>query len=116
MGPVAVVVRAVDAEYLFKVAAAENENPVEAVGADGADPALGVGVRVWRLDGRADHLDALGAEDFVEGVAELRVAVVDQKPERLLAAELHDQIAGLLSDPAAVRVRRAGDVLDPSRC
>src|SRR2546425_115133 len=55
------------------------------------------------------------AEDLVEGVAELRVAVVDEKPERLLVAEPHDQVARLLGDPAAVRIRRAGDVLNPSR-
>ena len=48
-------------------------------------------------------------------MAELRVAVVDEKPERLLVAELHDQVARLLSDPASVRVRAAGDVLDPAR-
>src|SRR5919106_2614357 len=113
MWPVLVVVVAVDAEHMLEVAAAEDEDAVEAVGADGADPALGVGVRVRRLDGRADQLDALAPEDLVEGVAELRVAVVDEKPERLLVAELHDQVARLLDDPAAVRIRGAGDVLDP---
>src|ERR671911_1753954 len=81
MWPVLVVVVAVDAEHMLEVAAAEDEDAVEAVGADGADPALGVGVRVRRLDGRADHLDALAPEDLVEGVAELRVAVVDEKSE-----------------------------------
>src|SRR2546425_10408683 len=55
------------------------------------------------------------AEDLVEGVAELCVGVVDEKPERLLVAEPHDQVARLLGDPAAVRSRRAGDVLDLSR-
>src|ERR687898_2730145 len=115
MWPVLVVVVAVDAEHMLEVAAAEDEDAVEAVGTDGADPALGDGVRVRRLDGRADHLDALAPEDVVEGVAELRVTVVDEKPERLLVAEPHDQIARLLGDPAAVRVRRARDVLDPSR-
>jgi hypothetical protein len=33
------------------------------------------------VDRRADHLDAFGAEDLIEGVAELRIAVVDEKPE-----------------------------------
>src|SRR5919106_2452887 len=115
MWPVLVVVVAVDAEHVLEVAASEDENAVEAVGAERAYPALGVGVRVRRLDRRADHLDALGAEDLVEGVAELRIAVVDEKPERLLVAELHDQVARLLDDPAAVRIRGAGDVLDPPR-
>ena len=99
MWPVLVVVATVDAEHMLEMAPAENEDPVEAVGAERADPALGEGVRVWRLDRSADHLDALGAEDLVEGVAELRVAVVDEKPERSLVAQLHDQVARLLDDP-----------------
>ena len=113
MWPVLVVVAAVDAEHVLEVAAAEDEDPVEAVGADRAHPALGVGVRVRRLHRRPDHLDAFGAEDLVEGVAELRVAIMDEEPERLLVAELHDEVARLLGDPAAVRVRGAGEVLDP---
>jgi hypothetical protein len=55
---------------------------VEAVGADGAHPALGVGVRVRRPNRRPDHLAACGTEDLVEPAAELRVAVVDQQPKR----------------------------------
>src|SRR5215216_6724558 len=86
--PVLVVVTAVDAEDVLEVAAAEDEDAVEAVGAERSYPAFGVGVRVWRLDRGADHLDALGAEDLVGGVAELRVAVVDEDPEGLLVAEL----------------------------
>jgi hypothetical protein len=65
------------------------------------------------LDRRANHLDALRAEDLVESVAELRVAIVDEEPEGLLVAELHDQVARLLGSPASVRIRAAGDVLDP---
>src|SRR5689334_4532392 len=105
---------AVDAEYVVEVAAAEDEDSVETVSAESADPALGVSVRVRRLDRRADHPDALSPEGLVEGVAELRVAIVDEEPERLLVAEPHDQVARLLGDPPSVRIRRAGDVLDPS--
>jgi len=96
------------------MAAAEDEDSVEAVCANGAYPTLGVGVCVRRLDGRADHPDALGAEDLVEGVAELRVAIMNEEPEWLLVAELHDEVACLFCDPAPVRVRAAGEVLDPS--
>src|SRR5262249_61245197 len=98
------------------MAAAENEDSVETISAKCANPAFGEGVRVRCLDGRTDHPDAFSPEHFVECVAELRVAVVDEKAERVLVAEPHDQVARLLSDPAAVRTRRAGDVLDPSRC
>ena len=44
-------------------------------------------VGVGRLDWRADHANALGPEDFLEGGAELLVAVVDDAPERVLVAE-----------------------------
>src|SRR5439155_25356140 len=47
--------------------------------------------------------------------AELPVAIMDEKPERLLVAELHNEVSRLLGGPTAVRIRRAGDVLDPSR-
>ena len=79
--------------------------PVGAFSTGGADPAFGEGVRVRRLDRRADHLDALGAEDLVEGVAELRVAIVHKQQERVLFAELHDEVARLLCDPASIRIR-----------
>jgi hypothetical protein len=39
-----------------------------------------------------DQLDVLAAEDLVDGVAELAVAIVDQERERLLAAELDDEV------------------------
>ena len=82
--PVLVVVAAVDAEHVLEMAAAEDEDPVEAVGANRAHPTLGEGVRVRRLDRRADHLDAFRPEDLVERAAELRVAIMDEEPERLL--------------------------------
>ena len=97
------------------MAAAEDEDPVEAVGADGSHPAFGVGVRVGRLHGRADHVEALGVEDLIERTAELRVAIVDQKSEGLVTSELHDEVARLLGGPGSTRIRGAGDVLDPSR-
>ena len=81
--------------------------PVEAVGADGAHPALGVSVRVGRPYRRPDHPDALGAEDLVERARELAVAVMDEEPEPLLLADLHYQVAGLLwSAPVLVEPPR----------
>jgi hypothetical protein len=79
------------------VAAAEEENPVETVGSDGAHPALGIGVRIRSLDRRPDHLDRLGTEDLVEGVAELLVAIVDEESERPRIRELHDEVAWVAS-------------------
>src|SRR6266542_6111987 len=71
------------------MAAAEDEDPVEAVGANRAYATL------------------------VERVAELGVAIMDEESERLLVRELHGEVARLLGEPASVRVRAAGDVLDP---
>src|SRR5215211_3498340 len=69
----------VDAEHVFELAAPEDQEPIEALSAHAADPPLGVGVRVGRLDRRPDDLDAVAADDVVEDAAELRVAVVDQE-------------------------------------
>jgi hypothetical protein len=77
-------VATVDPEHTLEVAAAEDEDPIEAVGAERAYPAFGMGVRVRRPDRRTDHLDALAPEHLIEGVAELRDSVVDKEPERLL--------------------------------
>jgi hypothetical protein len=106
--PTLVVVAAVDAEDALEMAAAEDQDPVEAVGPDSANPALRkrvrVRVRVRSLNRRPDDLDALAAEDLVEGVAEPAVAIVDEESERLLVAELHEKVACLLGRPVAVRV------------
>jgi hypothetical protein len=94
-------------EHILEVASAEDEDSIEAVGAEGACPAFGVGVRVRRLDRRTDHLDALASEHLVEGVAELRVPVTDEKPERLLVAELHHEVARLVGDQLTARFVQA---------
>src|SRR6266498_4174306 len=82
MPPVNVVVVDVGAQDMFELSAAYDQEPVEAVSADGADPTLGERVRVRRAKGCADDLDGLALEDLVEGTAELAVAVVNQEPNR----------------------------------
>jgi hypothetical protein len=67
--PLTVVVSRVAAEHVFEVAAAEDQKPVGTFRADGADEALGIGVRLWRANRCLDHLDAFAAEDLVEGGA-----------------------------------------------
>jgi hypothetical protein len=57
--PVLVVVAAVNPQHVLEMAVAEDEDPVEAVGANGAYPTLGDGVCVRRLNRRAYHPDAL---------------------------------------------------------
>ena len=70
MRPVLVVMAGVDAEYVLELAAAEDEQPVEALASDAADPALGVGVRVRCLDRRADDGDPFALEDEIAAAAE----------------------------------------------
>jgi len=78
-----VVMREIDAQHSLEVAAAEDQQPVKTLAADGANEAFGVGVCLWCPEWRLDHLDPFAAEDFVEGSGELAVAVVDQEPDPL---------------------------------
>ena len=41
---------------------------------------------------------------LVERAPELRVAIVDEEPEKLLILELHGEVARRLGDPASVRL------------
>ena len=94
MRPVLVVMAGVDAEYVLELAAAEDEQPVEALASDAADPALGVGVRVRCLDGRADDGDPFALKDVIAAAAELGVAIVDEEAKRLPAViERHQEVA-----------------------
>jgi hypothetical protein len=47
-------------------------------------------------------------EHLVEGAAELTVAIVNQKAERLFpVGQVHERVARLLCDPAPIRIARA---------
>ena len=67
MRTMAVVMIDVDAEDALELAAARDQDPVQALAPHSADKPLGVGVRLRRLDRRSDDLDALAAEDLIEG-------------------------------------------------
>jgi hypothetical protein len=85
--------------------ARDDQDAIEALAPDAADPALRVRLRAGRRDRRADHPDPLRPEDLVEGSRELAVAVADQEPRPLLLfGPLHHQVARLLRDPSTVRV------------
>jgi hypothetical protein len=77
-----VVVLDVHAQDVFEVAAANDQEPIETLVADGADESLRVGVRLRRLHRRVDHPHSFAAEHLVEGGGELAIAIVDQKPIR----------------------------------
>jgi hypothetical protein len=71
----------VDGEDAFEVSAVADQEPVQALDPDRADPPFGVGIRLRRPHRCADHFDALGGEDVIERGGELGVAVTDQQPE-----------------------------------
>jgi len=85
---VLVVVRHIDTKDTLEMAATDDQETVEAVFAEGPHPALRIGVRVRCPNRRPDHPDALGTQDLVEPAAELRIAIMDQQPKRLVIAEL----------------------------
>src|SRR5215212_2968800 len=102
-------------EHVVEVAAAEDQQPVEALTADAADPALGMGARLRRPYRRFDDVDAFGAEDLVGLAAELAVSITDQELRAdALVVELHQQVACLLGHPAAVRASRDPGEVDAS--
>jgi hypothetical protein len=102
---VGVVVLDIDPKDLLEVATPDDQQPVQALGAHRPDPALRVGVRVRRLHRRQQHLGALGAEHVVEAAGELRVVVAQHEAQPPSSfAECHQQVAGLLGNPSAVRV------------
>src|SRR5438034_1155209 len=100
-----VVVRDVVAQHPLQVLARDNQDPVQALTPDAADPALGVRLRPWRRDRSADYPDPLRTEDLVEGGGELAIAIADQEAgPLLLLVQGHDQVPRLLLDPGAVWV------------
>jgi hypothetical protein len=99
--------RRVSDHHALEVAAADDQQPVEAFAAEAADPALGMRPRPRRPHRRLDHTDPFGAEDLIEVTGELAVAVTDQKPRLdAFVFELHQQVPRLLRDPRPVRVGR----------
>ena len=98
----AVVVPDVAVEDAKEVAAAGDQEMVQAFPAHGADPPLGDGVGVRGLDRGADDLGVDRAPEVIEGPRELAVAVADQEPDGgSLLIKRDTQVAGLLGDPSA---------------
>ena len=95
MWPLPVVVTHIDAKEPLELSAVEDEEPVEALAPDGADPSFGERVRPRCTKRGANDLDAFAAEDLVEGATELAVAVVDQEPGQYRSLGVTRQAAGL---------------------
>jgi hypothetical protein len=89
------------------VSVAEDEDPVGAFAADGADPAFGDGVRAGRAYRCADNRDLFGGEHGIEPGDEFGVSISDQETQLFdPVAEVHDEVAGLLGHPRSGRVDR----------
>jgi hypothetical protein len=69
MRPLRVVVVDEDAQDAFEVAGVEDQQPVEAFGADGSDEPLGDGVCLRRLHRRLDDPDACGVRNSDRAVS-----------------------------------------------
>jgi hypothetical protein len=108
MRTVAVEMIGVDLQHGFEMASGEDQQPVCALAADAAYPALGEGVCSWALRWCPQHSDAGRREDGVEGVGELGVPVPDEEAKTVgPVVQVHEQIPGLLRHPRAVGFRVA---------
>jgi hypothetical protein len=98
-------------EHVLEMTAVEDQQPIEAFGADGAHEAFGDRVRLRGSHRCADDLDSLAVEDVVEIACELAVSVPDQEANRRRAlGKSPSELARLLSDPGSL-----GFALQPAR-
>src|SRR5215216_561737 len=96
----AVVVLDVEVQDVKKLPPPGDQEVVQALPAHGANPALGDGIGVRRLNRCEDDLGADRAPNVVEGSGELAVSVVDQEPDgRGIVFEGGEEVTGLLGDP-----------------
>jgi hypothetical protein len=72
-------------EHPLEMAAVEDQQPVETLGADRANEAFGDRVRLRRSHRRPDDLDPFASEHDFEVMRELAVAIPDQEPNRCRA-------------------------------
>src|SRR6266568_1448691 len=102
---VLVLVPDVDPQDLLEVTAADDQQPIKALGADGPHPSLRIGVGVGRLHRRDQHLGVFRAEHVIEPAAELRVTIADQEAHAAsLVLQAQQQVACLLGDPGGVGI------------
>jgi hypothetical protein len=84
MRAVAVLVIGADPKRGFEMSTGEREHPVKALAAHRAHESLGDRVRLGCQDRRANHPQALGVKDLIEGGAELGVACALRGPSGLV--------------------------------
>ena len=100
-----VVVLHVGSEHMVELAVRQDQQVVEALGANGLDPALGVAVRRGAGTGVRTVLMPSVRSTSSNTAVELEVAVADQERRRRPASwELKDKVACHLGHPACVGV------------
>ncbi len=102
-------------EHHLELATVDDQHPVQAFSANGADEELSEGVCPRSPDRSLDDPDFLGPEDLVEAGCELGVTISDQELDRLRSlGELECEVPGLLDHPGAGRMGRDAGEVHPS--
>src|SRR6202035_1862698 len=103
MGSLAVVVLDVSLQHRSKMPLAQEEYPIEALGADRPDEPFGIGVGPRCPPRCAQDLDTLGSEYLIEDWAEPLVPVMNQVADRCVAVFSRlGQVPGDLGAPSGV--------------
>lgn len=93
----------------------DDQQLIQAFVPRGSNPAFHEGIGIRCANGGGDHVDTFGAKDRVESVCELLVVIPNQKSDaRVAVFQLPHELAGLLLNPCAVRMRRATSEMDAS--
>jgi len=88
------------------VSLAEDQHPIGHLGADGQHESLGEAVRPRAARRDLDHFDARLGQHGAERCRELSRPIANQESEPGdMVTEVHQQVAGQLSRPLAVRMR-----------
>ena len=96
--PVLIVVSLVLAQDQPQMALVPDEGAIQQLAAASPDPAFGDRVHAGRPDATEHGPDAGVGGDRVERGREIRATVADHEPDPVrLVAEVHDEVAGLLS-------------------
>jgi hypothetical protein len=110
-----VVVVDVDAQHTLEVAAVEDQQPVDAFGADGSEEPLGDGVPLRRPHRSLHDPNPVAAEHLAEGAAVLVVAIADQQAHALVG-EVDAEVARLLGASSPGGLGRAAGEPDAPAC
>ena len=104
----------VDPKDLLQVATADDQQPIQALGADRPHPALRVRVRLGACTD-VKSTSAPSERNTSSKLRELRVPIVQhQASPSALFAQYQQQVAGLLGDPLAVGVGGDAGQVDPA--